>query len=117
MPPFLLAGHGEGHQGLDGGVPRVAAVAKAGPSVQVPFQPIASSYPWEVVALDYLSLGQPADTHQNILVMTDLFSRFTVAVPTEDQMAQTTALWTGLIQPFGCLEHFLTDHGGLSSLR
>ncbi|KAK5898981.1 hypothetical protein CesoFtcFv8_008505 [Champsocephalus esox] len=87
---------------------------KAGPKVRAPLQPIVSSYPWEVVALDYLSLGRPADTHQYILVMTDLFSRYAVAVPTKDQTAQTTArhLWTALIQPFGCPERFLTDRGG-----
>ena len=89
-------------------------VAKAGPEVRAPLQPIVSSYPWEVVALDYLSLGRPADTHPYILVMTDLFSRYAVAVPTKDQTAQTTAraLWTALIQPFGCPERFLTDRGG-----
>lgn len=89
-------------------------VGKAGPPVTAPLQPIVSSYPWEVVALDYLSLGRPADTHQYVLVMTDLFSRYAVAVPTKDQTAQTTAkaIWTSLIQPFGCPERFLTDRGG-----
>lgn len=45
--------------------------------------------------------------------MTDLFSRYALAVPTKDQTTPTTvkALWTSLTQPFGCPERFLTDQG------
>lgn len=110
---FYWQGMGKDIRGWTAECPE-CAVAKAGPAVRAPLQPIVSSYPWEVVALDYLSLGRPADTHPYILVMTDLFSRFAVAVPTKDQTAQTTAnaLWAALIQPFGCPERFLTDRGG-----
>ncbi|KAJ7994626.1 hypothetical protein DPEC_G00251430 [Dallia pectoralis] len=90
------------------------AVRKRGPGVRAPMQPIVTSYPWEIVALDYLSLGRATDEYPYILVMTDLFSRYAVAVPTKDQSAQTTvrALWRSLIQPFGCPERLLTDRGG-----
>lgn len=71
---------------------------------KAPLNPITSSYPLEVVGLDFLSLGRPIDTYQNILVATDFFTRFSWAIPTRDQTAQTTvrALWTHIIQPFGC---------------
>lgn len=74
---------------------------------------IESSYPWETLALDYLSLGRPGDSHPYILVMVDLFSRFAFAVPTRDQTATTTAraLWASVFQPFGCPERILTDQG------
>lgn len=45
--------------------------------------------------------------------MTDLLSRYSLAVPTKDQPAATTvkALWTSLIQPFRSPERLLTDQG------
>ena len=88
-------------------------LSKRGLEPRAPLKPIQSSYPFEIVGLDYLSLGRPADTYPYILVITDLFSRYALAVPTKDQTAATTvrALWSALIQPFGCPERFLTDQG------
>lgn len=48
---------------------------KAGPEVRAPLVPITTSYPFEVVGVDYLSLGCPNDCYPYILVMTDLFSK------------------------------------------
>ena len=89
-------------------------VGKRGQQPKAPLCPIPSSFPFETVALDFLSLGRPADPYQYILVITDLFSRYALAVPTKDQTAATTvkALWTALILPFGCPERILTDRGG-----
>uniref|UniRef100_A0A1A8IMM1 Gypsy retrotransposon integrase-like protein 1 n=2 Tax=Nothobranchius TaxID=28779 RepID=A0A1A8IMM1_NOTKU len=80
---------------------------------RAPLKPIVVSYPLEVVALDYLTLGRPTDRYQNILVMTDLFTHYAWAVPTKDQTAQTTvhALWTHVIQPFGCPARLHSDRG------
>lgn len=88
-------------------------VNKAGPHTRAPLESIKTSYPWEVVGLDYLALGRPGDTYPYILVMTDLFSRYALAAPTKDLTAATTVkvLWASLIQPFGCPERFLTDQG------
>lgn len=74
-------------------------VNKAGPHTCAPLQSIKTSCPWEVVGLDYLSLGRPGDTYPYKLVMTDLFSHYALAVPTKDQTAATTikALWGSLI--------------------
>lgn len=82
--------------------------------MRAPLQSIQSTYPFEVVGLDYLSLGRPADAYPYILVITDLFSRYAVAVPTQDQSAITTAkaLWEAFIHSFGCPERFLSDRGG-----
>ncbi|XP_063075849.1 uncharacterized protein LOC134465891 isoform X1 [Engraulis encrasicolus] len=80
---------------------------------QAPMCSIDSSYPWETLALDYLSLGRPGDRYPYILVMVDLFSRFAFAVPTRDQTAPTTAkvLWSTVFRSFGCPERILTDQG------
>uniref|UniRef100_A0A667XMX4 Integrase catalytic domain-containing protein n=1 Tax=Myripristis murdjan TaxID=586833 RepID=A0A667XMX4_9TELE len=86
---------------------------KGRPEVRAPLLPIESSYPLETVAMDYLSLGRAGDHYQYILVMTDLFSRYSWAVPTRDQTAVTTAkaLWHNLIQTWGCPERILSDRG------
>ncbi|CAL9687389.1 unnamed protein product [Knipowitschia caucasica] len=67
----------------------------------------------QIVALDFLTLSRPVDRYQNILVMTDLFTKFAWAVPTLDQTALTTArvLWKYVIQPFGCPEVLHSDQG------
>ncbi|KAL2095651.1 hypothetical protein ACEWY4_007799 [Coilia grayii] len=90
-------------------------VAKPGQQQRAPLCPILSSFPFETVALDFLSLSHPADSYQYNLVITDLFSRYALAVPTKDQTATTTvkALWSALILPFGCPERILTDQGGV----
>lgn len=51
--------------------------------------------------------------YQNILVMTDQFTRFAWAVPTRDQTSSTTAraVWAHEIQPFGCPMRFHYDQG------
>lgn len=72
-----------------------------------------------IIALDFLTLGRPTDRYQNILVMTDLFSKFVWAVPTPDQTALTTAraLWSHVIEPFSCPEVFHSDQGPNFELR
>lgn len=82
-------------------------------NVKAPLNPISVSCPLEVVALDFLSLGRPNDACQNILVIVDIFTRYAWAVPTKDQTAQTTvkALWTHVVQTFGCPLRFHSDRG------
>lgn len=65
--------------------------------------PISTIYPFEVVGVDYLSLGCPGDLYPYIQVITDLFSKFALAVPTKDQSADTTAKAL-CNQTFGCPE-------------
>ena len=80
---------------------------------RAPLQPFDVSFPMEVIAIDFLTLGRPSDSWQNILVATDLFTRYSWAIPTRDQTAETTvrALWRHIIQPFGCPARFHSDRG------
>uniref|UniRef100_A0A3B3C2E1 Integrase catalytic domain-containing protein n=1 Tax=Oryzias melastigma TaxID=30732 RepID=A0A3B3C2E1_ORYME len=74
---------------------------------------IGAKAPMHIVAMDFLSLSRPTDRFQNILVLTDLFTKYAWAVPTADQTAISTAraLWTHVIQPFGCPEVLHSDQG------
>lgn len=62
-------------------------------------QPVARGYmghllasrPNEVLAIDFTVLEPSHSGHENVLVMTDVFSKFAMAVPTRDQRAETVA--------------------------
>ncbi|KAG1960358.1 interleukin-1 receptor accessory protein-like 1-A [Pimephales promelas] len=79
--------------------------------VRAPFVPLRPNAPLHIVGIDFLTLGRPTHRFQNILVMTNLFTKYAWAVPTVDQTAVTTAnaLWRAVIQPFGCPETLHSD--------
>lgn len=52
---------------------------------------VLASRPNEIVAIDF-TLSEPARNGlENVLVLTDVFSKYTVAVPTQDRQAATVA--------------------------
>lgn len=59
--------------------------------IKTPLGRITAKKPLEVLAIDFTILERPSDGKENVLVMTDVFSKFTVAVPTKDQTADTVA--------------------------
>ena len=52
---------------------------------------ITSTAPMELVCIDFLSLEKSKGGQENILVITDHFSRYAQAIPTRNQKAKTTA--------------------------
>ena len=52
---------------------------------------LLANRPLEVLAIDFTVLDPASDGRENVLVMTDVFTTFTHAVPTKDQKATTTA--------------------------
>lgn len=52
---------------------------------------LLASKPLEVIALDFTLLERASDGQENVLVITDVFSKFTQAYPTPNQKANTVA--------------------------
>lgn len=52
---------------------------------------LLASRPNEIVAMDFTVLEPCRSGRENVLVMTDVFSKYTLAVPTCDQRASTVA--------------------------
>ena len=73
------------------------------PPDRTPLIPIDTSYPLEVVSMDHLSLEPSKGGFQHILVITDIFTRYAVAIPVRNLSARTTA------QAF--FEHFVVHYG------
>ena len=57
--------------------------------VRTPMTSIQTTKPLEVLAMDFTQLEPASDGRENVLALTDMFSKFTVAVPTPDQKAST----------------------------
>lgn len=80
---------------------------------RVPLMSIQTSYPLEMVSMNFLSLELSVSGYQKILVITDHVSKYSWAAATRDQTANTTArmLWHHVVQPFGCPARFHSDQG------
>ena len=78
-----------------------------------PLQPILVSQPLELVHLDYLTLEPSKGNIENVLVITDHFTRYALAYASKTQTAQATAriLWDNFICHYGFPEQFISDQG------
>ena len=56
---------------------------------KTPMTSIIATKLLEVLAMDFTQLEPASDGRENVLVLTDVFTKFTVAVPTRDQRAST----------------------------
>ena len=83
------------------------------PSHVAPLQPIHVTQPLELVHMDYLSLEPSKGNIENVLVITDHFTRYALAYPNKTQTAQATAriLWDNFICHYGFPEKFISDQG------
>ena len=75
--------------------------------------PINVTKPLELVHLDYLQLEPSKGNIENVLVITDHYTRFSQAYPSKTQTAQATAklLWDNFIIHYGWPEKFFSDQG------
>lgn len=74
---------------------------------------LLASRPNEIVAMDFTMLEPTYNGLENVLVMTDVFSKYTLAVPTRDQRASTVAqvLVTEWFSKFGVPARIHSDQG------
>lgn len=67
-------------------------VAKAPlPNIRTPISNLLAYQPQEILAIDFTVMEPASDGRENVLVLTDIFSKFTQAIPTKDQKATTVA--------------------------
>ncbi len=86
---------------------------KAVPEKSEPLVNIQVTRPLELLCIDFLSIEPDLSNIQNVLVMTDHYTKYAVALPTSNQKAKTVAkcLWEGFIVHYGFPERILSDQG------
>lgn len=74
---------------------------------------IHTTRPLELVCIDFLTLEKSKGGYENILVITDHFTRYAMAVPTRNQLASTTAkvLYEQFICHYSFPERIHSDQG------
>ena len=80
---------------------------------KAPLENIVATHPMELVHLDYLCLEPGKGLEENVLVITDHFTRYAQAYVTRTQTTQMTAktLWDKFIVHYGLPAKIVTDQG------
>ena len=75
---------------------------------------IVTSRPVELVCIDFLSLEKSKGRYSNLLVITDHFIKYAIAIPTSNQEAKivTRILVNQFIVYYGIFEPLHSDQGG-----
>lgn len=83
------------------------------PEKAAPLVSIQTSRPMQLVCMDFLSLEPDSRNTKDILVITDHFTKYAVAIPTKDQKATTVAkcLWEQFLVHYGFPERLHSDQG------
>lgn len=83
------------------------------PKVKVKMKHLTASAPLDVVAMDFTLLEKSSSGIENVLVITDIFTKFVVAVTTRDQTAKTVAkiLVKELFNKLGIPKRLHSDKG------
>ena len=80
---------------------------------RAPLVNITSSYPLELLCIDFLTLEMSKGGFPHILVITNHFTRFAQAIPTRNMTAKTTAeaLFNNFIKHNGIPSRIHSDQG------
>lgn len=81
--------------------------------MRIPMNHLLAARPNGILAIDFTLLERAQNGMENVLIMTDVFSKFTQAVPTRDQRASTVAqvLVTEWFYKFGVPSRLHSDQG------
>ena len=80
---------------------------------KAPLHSIQTTYPMELLCMDFLSLEPDSSGTKDILVMTDHFTKYAIAIPTKNQTAKVVAeaLWDNVIAHYGWPARLHSDQG------
>ena len=80
---------------------------------QAPLLNIEVNQPLELIHLDYLKIEPSKGNVENVLIITDHFTRYAQAFPSKTQTALATAklLWNNFILHYGFPSKIITDQG------
>lgn len=86
---------------------------KARDPAPAPLVPLKVSEPMELLAMDFLSLEKGKGGDENILVVTDAFTKFAWAFPARNQKAITVAklIWERILMHYGFPKRLHSDQG------
>ena len=86
---------------------------KTATNTRAPLVNIHTNYPLELVCFDFLTLESSKGGYSNILVITDHFTKFAMAIPTKNQTAKTTAetFYNNFIVHYGIPTRLHSDQG------
>ena len=73
--------------------------------------PVLASFPLQILAIDFTKPEPATDGWENVHILTDVFTKFTQAIPTRNQEAQTVAkvLVSDWFQKYGVPERIHSD--------
>ena len=82
-------------------------------NIRAPLVSVKTTQPLEMLCIDFLSLETSKGGYENILVMTDHFSKFAQAFPTRNQLATTVAkvLFDNFVVHYGVPLRLHSDQG------
>ena len=93
--------------------PRCAVGKRPNRHTRPPMGTLRATAPLEVLSMDFTILEPSSDGYENVLVFTDVFTKFAWAVPTRNQRADTVAkaIIKHIITPFGAPMRLHSDNG------